>query len=1007
MKLPKRFSRFIGLMLLLGGLSGCSYPQLDITITPEYINLLPGQSVTLTVRSMIIPCEVNYPNICFDLSGQLIDYEIDLQAPGVSYSIDYSLRSPSTPGVAQITLTAASSFEPNDYPLIVKPLISGSHRRISGRGYARLHSPMFPEAISRGAFTAISAGAYFSLALNADGRVWSAGGDFRNELGRDARRDPNLGLVSRLSTVQAIAAGVSHALALDADGEVWVWGSNRFGLGVGVQSAFTPTLIADLDKAKAITAGRFHSMALGADGRVWSWGQNRFGQLGDGTTVDRASPVQVAGLSRIQAIAAGAFHSLALADDGSVWVWGNNGHGELGLGDTLDQLSPVRLTLINGIQALAAGFEHSLALGLNGRVWAWGSQRGDGVSSRQLEPTWVSGLPAGIQAIAAGGSLHSLALAADGSVWSWGYNSKAQLGDGTTTNRLEPRPISGLANVQAIAAGWDHSLALTDCGQLWVWGSNGNGQLAQGTIGGQLDTPRIVPQTGLAGACPQVSLQLTRLGTGRGSIEINGTEPACTEADCSRYTYAPVAFNQGSSMTLAALADMDSVFTSWLLDCTGLTTPYSLTLDQDTHCAALFESMAPTLYLLSVQTGGQGVVNSSGGGQLGPDSIDCGSSCEAIFAENTLIDLSVTPAADRTFAHWSGDCSGTSPDISVLMDGAKICIAHFILRYQMTVSTSGQGTVTSQPAGIDCGTVCNYLPNSATVQLTANPAFGWTFNRWGGDCSGTDPVVSVSMDDDKNCSAEFVEIPQGARLIVLPQGQGSFSVDPTGADCGTDCFEYLAGTQVTISATPDPGYIVTGWTGCDNIAGNQCTVTVDQVRTVEMSFGLPTYTLTTGTVLPNSVSSQPGTILCGAVCSDTFDSGQVVTLTANPAAGWRFNDWFGDCSGTSPSIQVTMDRDKTCRASFIQDGFFTLTVAKTGSVFTGRIITVQPAGNPIDCGNQCSAQFAQGTLVQLTPDSASLSIFNSWSGCTDTGGSNFEICFVAINSDVTVTAVFD
>ncbi len=168
MKLPKRFTRFIGLMLLVG-LSGCAYPELDITVTPEEINLLPDQSLTLTVSSMITPCEVNYPNICTDLSGQLIDYEIDLQAPGVSYSLDYSLRSPSTPGVARITVTADSSFEPNDYPLIVKPTIGGM--RIPGQGYARLLSPMLPGAGSRGAFTAISGGREFSLALNADGRV--------------------------------------------------------------------------------------------------------------------------------------------------------------------------------------------------------------------------------------------------------------------------------------------------------------------------------------------------------------------------------------------------------------------------------------------------------------------------------------------------------------------------------------------------------------------------------------------------------------------------------------------------------------------------------------------------------------------------------------------------------------------------------------------------------------------------------------------------------------------
>lgn len=38
------------------------------------------------------------------------------------------------------------------------------------------------------------------------------------------------------------------------------------------------------------------TVALSKDGTVWAWGDNASGQLGDGTTVNRLSPVQVVGL---------------------------------------------------------------------------------------------------------------------------------------------------------------------------------------------------------------------------------------------------------------------------------------------------------------------------------------------------------------------------------------------------------------------------------------------------------------------------------------------------------------------------------------------------------------------------------------------------------------------------------------------------------------------------------------------------------------------------------------
>ena len=185
-----------------------------------------------------------------------------------------------------------------------------------------------------------------------------------------------------------------------------------------------------------------HSVYLRNDGTVWAWGRNSNGQLGDGTTIDRLTPVQVSGLSSMAAIAAGYDHTVALRNDGTVWAWGNNSNGQLGDGTTTDRLTPVQVSGLSdaNVVIIAAGYDHAVALRNDGTVWAWGSnsngQIGNGTQTDSTTPVQVSGLSS-VTYIAAGVK-DTVSLRNDGPVWAWGSNSNGQLGDGTTTDRLTP-----------------------------------------------------------------------------------------------------------------------------------------------------------------------------------------------------------------------------------------------------------------------------------------------------------------------------------------------------------------------------------------------------------------------------------------------------------------------------------------------------------------------------------------------------------------------------------------
>src|SRR3989344_1040611 len=79
-------------------------------------------------------------------------------------------------------------------------------------------------------------------------------------------------------------------------------------------------------------------------------------------------------------------------------------------------------------------------------------------------------------------------------------------------------------------------------------------------------------------------------------------------------------------------------------------------------------------------------------------------------------------------------------------------------QYLLTVNKTGNGsgTVTSSPAGINCGSDCTQNYNSGTVvALTATPSVGSGFSGWSGACSGASPVCNLVMNSNKNAIANF------------------------------------------------------------------------------------------------------------------------------------------------------------------------------------------------------------------------------------------------------------
>ncbi len=357
---------------------------------------------------------------------------------------------------------------------------------------------------------ALALGGSHSCAITAAGGVkcWGYNGYGQLGDGTTTDRSSPVGVTGLSSGVLAIAAGGGHTCALGQAGAVVCWGygnSGQLGFG-GFSSRQTPVAVTGLGSGVVgIALGNQNTCALTQTGAVLCWGYNANGQLGDGTTTYRSVPVAVSGLSSgVVAIAAGDSHTCAVTQAGAVLCWGYNVNGQLGDGTTTDRLTPVVVSgLSSGVVAIAASGNQTCALTQAGAVQCWGynvyGQLGDGTTTSRLTPVPVSGLSSGVVGIALGNQ-NTCALTQAGAVQCWGYNGYGQLGDGTTTTRLTPVAVSGLSSgVVALEVGANHSCALTQAGAVLCWGSNSSGKLGDGT-----NTSRSVPV--MAGFAQSISI---------------------------------------------------------------------------------------------------------------------------------------------------------------------------------------------------------------------------------------------------------------------------------------------------------------------------------------------------------------------------------------------------------------------------------------------------------------------------------------------------------------------
>ena len=195
---------------------------------------------------------------------------------------------------------------------------------------------------------AIAAGTSHTLVVKSDQTVWGFGLNTSRQLGDGSTTNrPTPVQMQNVSGAVAVSGGNLHSVVLKSDGTLVASGGNSNGqLGLGNTSGQTaPVAVTVLTNVTDIAAGNNHTLARKSDGTVWSWGLNSNGQIGDGSTTQRIAPAAVSGLTSIALIEVGLDnHNIVVSADGTVWVWGSNASSKLGDGTNVERRTPVAIS---------------------------------------------------------------------------------------------------------------------------------------------------------------------------------------------------------------------------------------------------------------------------------------------------------------------------------------------------------------------------------------------------------------------------------------------------------------------------------------------------------------------------------------------------------------------------------------------------------------------------------------------------------------------------------------
>jgi alpha-tubulin suppressor-like RCC1 family protein len=382
--------------------------------------------------------------------------------------------------VAMVIVAIQGEASPKQLPQVsAKPVRDSADKQDPVPSPKQVGAPLEPKIASpaRSPLIAVSSGFDHTCAIARGGAAYCWGFGYTGQLGN--------GIKTNSVTAVAVSGGLRFAhlesgdrstCGVSTDGAAYCWGQEPdYDIrGSDYIASATPRRVADGVTFHALTVGANHSCGLTAAGAAICWGRNGAGQLGDGAQMNSIVPVAVSGGLRFVSLSAGNGYTCGVTTANEGYCWGADGFGQLGSG-TVGQFMATPVLVAGDLRfaAISVGSYHTCGVTTRGAAYCWGAdslgELGSGAVSVPMgAPVPVAG---GLTfASLALGTRHTCGLTRQGTTYCWGVNAGGQLGDGTTTTRLQPVPVAGGLTFASLTARGGLTCGVTTGGESYCWG---------------------------------------------------------------------------------------------------------------------------------------------------------------------------------------------------------------------------------------------------------------------------------------------------------------------------------------------------------------------------------------------------------------------------------------------------------------------------------------------------------------------------------------------------------
>lgn len=348
----------------------------------------------------------------------------------------------------------------------------------------------------------------------------------------------------------------------------------------------------------------------------------------------------------------------------------------------------------------------------------------------------------------------------------------------------------------------------------------------------------------------QFSLEVS----GNGNVLVSTAAGSADDVTCAANQQCDQVVISGTIVSLTASPEQGHHFVEWSgqtceADADALIETCSLTMHASKGVTAVF---APDEFVFNIlfEGNGNGDIDFIVGGD-GGDAIDeCdngGGVCQRTFYHGDQLIILATPEADSVFEGYTGFCGSViETECRISVSAPLTLTAHFLLKvYEVSVGKGGSGvgsiTVTSPADVCQSKAPCVFTTthgSQVSAQAAAFPSAGSRFAGWSGDCSGDEPICTLTITGSTKITGSFGL--STWMLNVTTSGEGVVTSTPAAINCGsggalTCSASFTHGTNVQLVATPASGYVFSGWTTF--CAGKGlCHVPMTQGRSVQAIF---------------------------------------------------------------------------------------------------------------------------------------------------------------------------